>query len=588
MTRDDGLRAVRGADDSAAPDDPAGRADGGEAFKRGRDTVLAVSPRVTGRADGAAAGSAVAGGAFAMPSLRAEERRLLGLVDGRLSIGRLAHLASLSEETTARYLQSLYARGILVPVEPQEITIRGQSGVPFFRLGAYEIAARIGQGGMGSVYVCRRTGAAGFRRLFTLKVLREDSGQQEAALRTFMREIRVGGLLDHPNVQSVVDVGMYKDQPFLILDYVEGTDLEELTAVGGALAPEVVVTILLDVLRGLQRAHDLADEHGTRLGLIHSDVSPPNILVGLDGVARVADFGNVRFTDLGETDQPDPMALGKPAYMAPEQFRNERLDGRVDVFAVGAVMWGALTGRDLFAAEDYDQIVRNVMGKEIQPPSSFGANPCLDDVCMRALSRERKWRYASADEMAAELLSVAARNGLVAPPTRVANHVQRTLGEMLAERRRRIEVAFHGTAAPAVPTPIAATGEMGSVPTVAGSKIAKTVVLPPRTGRAPDIGPQVADDERAERDPKDERDDGRERARARAERDRTREESDEDAPLNVRGMLDRFRSALDRRILLWFLIGLALATLVGLIAVTPHKHSSHAPAAATPAPAATP
>jgi len=572
MTTSDG-RAVRGAEDPASPGDPAERlteSGASEPFKRGRDTVLALSGRVTARAEGpAGARSAVAGGAFAMPSLRAEERRLLGLVDGRLSIGRLAHLASLSEETTARYLQSLCARGVLVPVEPQEITIRGQSGVPFFRLGAYEIAARIGQGGMGSVYVCRRTGAVGFRRLFTLKVLREDSGQQDAALRTFMREVRVGGLLDHPNVQSVVDVGMYKDQPFLILDYVDGTDLEELTAVGGALSPDVTVTILLDVLRGLQRAHDLADEHGTRLGLIHSDVSPPNILVGLDGVARVADFGNVRFTELGETDQPDPMALGKPAYMAPEQFHHERLDARVDLFAVGAVMWGALTGRDLFAAEDYDQIVRNVMGKEIRPPSSFGAHPSLDDICMRALSRERKWRYASADEMAAELLAVAARNGLVGPPTRVANHVQRTLGEMLTERRRRIEVAFHGTAAAAAPAPTA-TGEMAAVPAVAAGKIAKTVMLP-RTGRAaPDIGTPISEEAEGDR-----------------ARERERQDDDEDAPLDIPGLFARLGTALDKKILLWFLIGLALATLVGLIAITPRKRGSHGSSPpASPAPAA--
>src|SRR5450432_2222455 len=256
----------------------------GETEQRGsvirRTTVLTLSPRVISRADPAAteggrdlaSGLAVAGGTVVLPGLRSEERLLLGLVDGRLSVARLARLAGLSEEATLQHLQSLCNRRMLVPVEPAEITIRGNSGEPFFRLGSYEVASRLGQGGMGSVYVCRRTGAAGLGRLFALKVVRQGSGQEQAAEKPFLREVRVGVLFDHPNTQSVIDVGMYKNQPFLVLQYIEGVSLEEISF-GRRVPPPVLVTILIDVLRGLQRAHEISDEQGRWLGLVHGDVS---------------------------------------------------------------------------------------------------------------------------------------------------------------------------------------------------------------------------------------------------------------------------------------------------------------------------
>ena len=340
-----------------------------------RTTVLTVSQRVIARADRPAAdgerelssGLAVAGGSIVLPSLRAEERLLLGLVDGRLSVARLARLSGLSEEATIQALRTLCSRRVLVPVETKEVTIRGKSGEALFQLGPYEVSSRIGQGGMGSVYAGRRTGAVGFRRLFAIKVVRQDSGQEQAAERSFIREVQIGSWLDHPNTQSVVDVGTYKNQPYLVLQFVEGTSLEELSF-GRRVPPDILVSVLLDVLRGLQSAHELSDDQGNWLGLVHGDVSPPNILVGTDGVARLTDFGSARFTALGETGQADPTNLGKPAYMAPEQLYVEPLDARTDLFAVGVMMWTALTGQALFSADSYEQIIANVLRKEIAPP----------------------------------------------------------------------------------------------------------------------------------------------------------------------------------------------------------------------------
>lgn len=315
------------------------------------------------------------------------------------------------------------------------------------------MATRLAQGGTGSIYVCRRANGQQPQALFTMKVIRQHALQKEAAVFSFKREARVGALLHHLNAQTVVDSGTYDEQPFLILPYIEGGNLTALLVGEARPSPSAVVTVLLDVLRALQHAHCLTDEQGKRLGLVHGDVSPENILVGTDGVARLTDFGSARFTAEGAGGQADAFGLGKPSYMSPEQLRGEALDVRSDIFAVGVVMWTALTGQKLFAAETYDQTVMRVMRRKIPPPSSLGAPEALDDVCLQALSRSPEGRFASADEMADALMTAAAKADLVASRERVAQWVRRDLGETLAERRRRIELMFGDDAK--TPAPVA-------------------------------------------------------------------------------------------------------------------------------------
>jgi serine/threonine-protein kinase len=315
-----------------------------------------------------------------------------------------------------------------------------------FRVGAYEVATRIAQGGMGSIYVCRRAAPGSGQRLFILKVVRQHSTQIEQALRSFRREARVGALIRHPNLQTVVDQGDYNGQPFLILDYIEGASLADILANDKKPPVGVVIAVLLDVLRGLQRAHALVDDKGLPRGLVHGDISPQNILVGVDGAARLTDFGSTRFTAEGKSaeDDRDAGAIGKPAFMAPEQLRAEPIDARTDIFALGAVLWTAVTGQPLFAADSYDQIVMKVLKRKIPPPSDFGAPAFLDDVVLRALSRYVDGRYPSAEAMAEALLAGANANGLLASPYEVGQWVRREFAEAIGERRRRIQQVFGG------------------------------------------------------------------------------------------------------------------------------------------------
>ena len=315
-----------------------------------------------------------------------------------------------------------------------------------FKLGRYEVATRIGQGGMGSIYVCRLAGAVGIDRLFTLKVVRQYSDQQEVAAESLLREGRIAGKLTHPNVQSVVETGTYKNQPYLILDYIAGVSLTDILSSERRPPPAVVVSILIDVLRGLDAAHNLKDARGLPLGLVHGDVSPPNVLVGVDGVARITDFGSSWLASEAHGTRANAAALGKPSYMAPEQLCAEPLDARTDIFAMGAVMHLALTGQELFLAETYEGVVMNVLRKRIAPPSELGAPPALDEVCMRALSRSKDGRFSTAAAMAHALFQAAAAQELVASPREVADYMRREFGEVVDEQKRRIQRAFEAGA----------------------------------------------------------------------------------------------------------------------------------------------
>jgi serine/threonine protein kinase len=555
------------------------QADEGEGFELGSDLVLSVDLRSSsgGLHPGDEADTllpparAVMDESITVSTLRAGERSLLALVDGRRSVQDLVSLSGISEPLARRHLRSLFDQGIVIPKDPSAaapsvahvlaevlsdgpttptaistaistaaVTAAdaapteptavafprsglkpnvtafwvppGNEAVPVasetgssssasaattasayasasvsesragsgsgpvaglpgsgpastaFRVGAYEVATRIAQGGMGSIYVCRRAAAGSGQRLFILKVVRQHSTQIEQALRSFRREARVGALIRHPNLQTVVDQGDYNGQPFLILDYIEGASLADVLANDKKPPVGVVIAVLLDVLRGLQRAHALVDEKGLPRGLVHGDISPQNILVGVDGAARLTDFGSTRFTAEGRSseDDRDAGAIGKPAFMAPEQLRAEPIDARTDIFALGTVLWTAVTGQALFAADSYDQIVMKVLKRKIPPPSDFGAPAFLDEVVLRALSRYVDGRYPSAEEMAEALLSGANANGLLASPYEVGQWVRREFAEAVGERRRRIQQVFGGAGRRAA-APVAAR-----VPTTEG------------------------------------------------------------------------------------------------------------------------
>lgn len=310
----------------------------------------------------------------------------------------------------------------------------------------YESLGVIGRGGMATVFVGRARGAAGFRRLVALKRAHAHVRADATLAASMKHEAGLAARLHHPNVVRVIDVVEEAEDLLLVLDYVEGGSLAELlNEPGGAVFADarararVTVRIMLDVAAGLDAAHRALDERGEGLGIVHRDVSPSNVLVGIDGIARLTDFGIAKALE-GGSDLTDTGVLkGKIAYMAPEYVEHHVADAAADQFSLGVVLWESLAGRRLFrGSHDIDTLRRVAM---CQVPSLADVDPVLAPlapVLARALSRAPGDRFASVRELA-EVLEAAARDAaLVASHGEVGALVERTLCESLAARRRLV------------------------------------------------------------------------------------------------------------------------------------------------------
>jgi serine/threonine protein kinase len=316
-----------------------------------------------------------------------------------------------------------------VPTQGPASIVRGGP-----KLGRYEVLSRLGRGGMGTVYLARITGDGGFRRLFAIKVLRSHLSRNDEAGQMLLKEARIASRVDHPNIVSVVDVGSHEGQPYLVMDYVTGCNLADLLKSNARASTAAAVSIILDTLAGLHAAHMLADDDGVSLDVIHHDVSPHNIMVGLDGIARLSDFGVafVRRT----IGQQEEASRGKPAYTAPERVKGGAGDRRSDVFSVGVILWSVLTGATLFDGPDIEGTLENVLTRPIPPASRHGRSPeSLDAVCFKALQRSPDKRYQSAEEMLVHLRKVAASEDLLGSPSEVKQWVKEAMGHELDVQR---------------------------------------------------------------------------------------------------------------------------------------------------------
>jgi serine/threonine-protein kinase len=218
------------------------------------------------------------------------------------------------------------------------------------------------------------------------------------------------------------------------MDYVTGCSLADLLRSSVRYSTAAAVSIILETLAGLHAAHTLADDDGVSLDVIHHDVSPHNIMVGLDGIARLSDFG-VAFVrrSIGE---PEEASRGKPAYTAPERVKGGAGDRRSDVFSVGVILWNVLTGATLFDGPDIESTLENVLTRPIPPASRHGRSPeALDAVCFKALQRSPEKRYQSAEEMLVHLRKVAASEDLLGSPSEVKQWVKEAMGHDLDVQR---------------------------------------------------------------------------------------------------------------------------------------------------------
>jgi serine/threonine-protein kinase len=275
-------------------------------------------------------------------------------------------------------------------------------------IGRYRLYDPIASGGMATVYFGRLLGPVGFSRTVAIKRLHPQFASNPDFVSMFLDEARLAGRIRHPNVVPTLDIVALADELFLVMEYVQGEPLGSLvntaTRAGKKMPIAYAVAIAAAALRGLHAAHDATDELGQPLGIVHRDISPQNILVGVDGVSRVLDFGVAKAAGRLQISREGQLK-GKMAYMPPEQIRSEAIDRRADVYAMGAVLWECLTARRLFPAENDVAALAKVLEGSVALPSHHVPEipSALDAIVMRALSRKPADRFDSARDMARAL-----------------------------------------------------------------------------------------------------------------------------------------------------------------------------------------
>jgi serine/threonine-protein kinase len=324
------------------------------------------------------------------------------------------------------------------------------------RAGGYELLVELAAGGMATVYLARavdllKTDGRDLP-LVALKRPHRHLASDKTFMSMLLDEARLASQIEHPNVVKVRELAFEAGEPFIVLDYVEGTSLsdlrKELGAHDFAIESKVALRIVLDALAGLHAAHELKDENGRHLGIIHRDVSPHNVLVGVDGKARLTDFGIAKAEDRIQTTRTHEVK-GKLAYLAPERVDKRRTcTVQSDVFAMAVCAWECVAGRRLFRGDEAVDILQEVMNAPIPRLRQLGAHVsnALDEAIARGLSRDLETRFKSAAEFSQALTAAAGRNG-VASAREVSRLVEAVFGPRLRIRHQKVRAVLEPEAA---------------------------------------------------------------------------------------------------------------------------------------------
>jgi serine/threonine-protein kinase len=279
------------------------------------------------------------------------------------------------------------------------------------RFGAYLLTDCIGQGGMAVVYRAKREGWSGFEKTVVVKAMLPSLAAHREHVDRFIAEAKIQAQLSHPGIVQVHDFGVFQGTPYLVMEHLNGVNLSQML---NAMAMKkqrlpipVALVIATQMCHALGYAHAFRDSSGTRRQIIHSDVSPSNVMVCRDGSVKLLDFGVAKVIDASDYDT-SATVQGKFPYMSPEQVNRLPVDRRADVFAAGIVTHEMLAGRRLFAGATDLETLRRVDACEVAPPSVYNTAVSigLDAVVLKALARDPADRFDSGDEMAASLLQV--------------------------------------------------------------------------------------------------------------------------------------------------------------------------------------
>ena len=317
------------------------------------------------------------------------------------------------------------------------------------QLGRHELLVRLAAGGAANVFLARDVSSDSSSRLLALKVLLPNLAANEDFLKMFFTEAKIAAQLRHENIVQIAGFGRIDGIHSLAMEYVFGASLSQILRQSARVRKPLTVGVLLriaaSVCSALHYAHELRDELGQPMSLVHRDVTPQNILVGFNGRPKLTDFGIAKAVNRGFETQVG-VVKGKFCYMSPEQALGKKVDQRADIFGLGIVLWEALTGRDLFKGSSPMEVIAAIREQEIMPPSQVvqGLSPIVDPIVMRALKRSPRSRYQNAQEMQQSIEDLIRKAGVNIDEQTISNELANIFGDVVQNRALALREASHG------------------------------------------------------------------------------------------------------------------------------------------------
>ena len=314
-------------------------------------------------------------------------------------------------------------------------------------LGRYELLVPIGVGGMATVWAARLRGTRGCQKIFAIKTMLPKLSEESDFEQMFLDEASLASQIRHPHVVEILDLGEQDGVLYLVMEWIEGVPLNQLIKAArpqGGIPLPIAVRIAMQACAGLHAAHELKDRSGQLVGLVHRDISPQNVLVTFDGVTKVVDFGIAKATVLGGASQNGQLK-GKVSYMAPEQVKSEPIDRRVDVFAMGTLLYVLSTGKHPFRCENEAATMYKIFAPQpVLPPRKIvpGYPVELERVVQQALAKDAAKRFPTANEMLRALDQALPSSMRASTDEDVGSFVRGILGEKREQSRHALHQAL--------------------------------------------------------------------------------------------------------------------------------------------------
>jgi eukaryotic-like serine/threonine-protein kinase len=339
------------------------------------------------------------------------------------------------------------------------------------RLGKYDLMARIAKGGMAEIYLARQRGMVGFSRLVVVKRILPHLAEETEFVRMFMEEARLAALINQPNVVQIYDVGHHEGSYFIAMEFINGPSLGVVSRTARRLKHPLPFAVAAEIVAqacdGLHAAHELHDEGGSLLGLVHRDISPHNLMITKGGVVKLVDFGIAKAVNTAVKTHTGKIK-GKYPYMSPEQCRGDPMDRRTDLFSLGIVFYELVVGARLFSRSTDLMVLKAITEEPVPDPRerepSIPAG--ISALILRALARDPDARFPTAEAMGSALRRALERLEVKSSPKMLSSHLEAHFGELLGRRAEAIQQVLE--LKPGEPPPLVDGLDEGSVGSTAG------------------------------------------------------------------------------------------------------------------------